>query len=41
MKGKHKIVEQTFNRGLALIGLSGTEVLSPWEGEEYLMNKWR
>ena len=24
MEGKYKIVEQTFNPGLALIGLSGT-----------------
>ena len=38
MKGKYEIVEQTFNPGLALIGLSGTEVLSPWEREEYVMN---
>ena len=39
MNGKYKIVEQTFNPGLALIGLSGTEVLRPREREEYLMNK--
>ena len=39
MKGKYKIVEQTFTRGLALIGLSGTEVLRPREREEYLMNE--
>ena len=40
MKGKYKIVEQTFNPGLALISLSWTEVLSPLEREEYLVNKW-
>ena len=39
MKGKYKIVEQTFTPGLALISLSGTEVLRPREREEYLMNK--
>ena len=33
------MVEQTFTPGLALIGLSGTEVLRPREREEYLMNK--
>ena len=31
MEGKYKIVEQNFNPGLAPIGLSGTEVLSPCE----------